>query len=121
LILQLDLFVLVLYEKHIHKQKGVPHRLGPSMVVEAHPPLAAFSSASLYARHSGLRYVPSWIIASVQPVVILHLAPIPDAIVSAMEAHGGMICSLLCAHRKPKAIDQDFGDIPFPPDMQDSA
>jgi len=51
------------------------------------------------------------IVVSIMPVVVLFLALIPDIVVAAMEAHVGMVRSLLGAHIKPRAIDQDVGDI----------
>jgi len=50
LILQLDVLVLVLDQEHVHKQEGVPHGLGPCVVVEVNPHLC----------HLKLRLLDAW-------------------------------------------------------------
>ena len=109
----MNIFGLMLYKQHIHQQKGVPHGLGTSMVVEVHSHLGGLQFGPGLQLHLLVE-----IVVSIQPVVILLLALIPDIVVPAMEAHVGMICSLLRAHMKPRAIDQDIGDISLPQSLQ---
>jgi len=114
LILEMDLFGLMLDQEHVHHLKCVPYRLGSGVVVEEHPDLGSLQFGIPDPRHPTVKLIlVVEVVVPVESVIGLLLSPIPDIVVSAVEAYIGVIRSQRLPWVMSGAVDQNSGYVPL--------
>jgi hypothetical protein len=94
LILEMDLFGLVIYQEHIHHLKRVSYRFGSGMVVEEHPELSILQFGILDPGNPPVELIPIVeVVIPIESVIGLLLSSVPDVVVSAVEAYISVISS----------------------------